>query len=170
MTVCERIDALLMIKKWSRRKLAIEAGIAPSSLQSAMQRNTTLSLDMLVPISRTLGVNVSSLLEGEALEEIAKQMGIPLEAVYSVIDKDGNSEAQKKIIAVHDAISMDHKTENIITELEAQKDDPKDIDLLAAYRKLNKEGQKIAIERVEELTLIPKYRHTEPPEAPEAEK
>lgn len=50
----------------------------------------------------------------------------------------------------------------IIAELEAHKDDPKDLDLLAAYRKLNMDGQRIAIERVEELTQIPKYQRTSP--------
>ena len=51
MTPCERIDNILKSRNMSRRKLAIQAGIAPSSLQSAMERNGTLSLDMLFPIS-----------------------------------------------------------------------------------------------------------------------
>lgn len=49
----------------SRRKLAEMAGISPSSLQSAMTRNTGLSLDMLLPISDALGVPVESLDEME---------------------------------------------------------------------------------------------------------
>lgn len=65
MTVCERIDELLKEKGMSRRQLAIKAGIAPSSLQSALQRNKGLSLDMLFPISDVLKVDIEYLYEGE---------------------------------------------------------------------------------------------------------
>lgn len=61
MTVCERIDTILKDRGMSRRKLAIKAGIAPSSFQSAMARNTSLSLDMLIPISDVLGISVEYL-------------------------------------------------------------------------------------------------------------
>jgi transcriptional regulator with XRE-family HTH domain len=54
MTVCEKIDTIIKAKGMSRRSLAIQAGIKPSSLQSAMQRNGQLSLDMLIPICKTL--------------------------------------------------------------------------------------------------------------------
>ena len=80
MTPCERIDNILKSRNMSRRKLAIQAGIAPSSLQSAMERNGTLSLDMLFPISDILNVSVQFLAEGadssyasdEELEEYEK--------------------------------------------------------------------------------------------------
>lgn len=61
MTICERIDAILEERGMSRRKLADMSGIPPSSLQSAIERNTGLSLDMLLPISDALGVSVESL-------------------------------------------------------------------------------------------------------------
>ena len=56
MTVCERIDKLIKEQGISRRKLALMAGISPSSLQSAMARNTTISYDMLIPISNALNI------------------------------------------------------------------------------------------------------------------
>ena len=65
MTTCERIDNILKTRNMSRRKLAIQAGIAPSSLQSAMERNGNLSLDMLFPISDVLGMSVRYLSDGE---------------------------------------------------------------------------------------------------------
>lgn len=37
--------------------------------------------------------------------------------------------------------------------------------LMQAYTKLNSEGQQIAVERIEELTQIPKYQRTKPPES-----
>jgi len=61
MTICERIDSILKEKGMSRRKLAIKAGISPSSFQTAMQRNTSLSLDMILPIADVLGVSVGYL-------------------------------------------------------------------------------------------------------------
>lgn len=41
------------------------------------------------------------------------------------------------------------------------------IHLISAYNRLNEEGKRIAIERIEELTEVPKYRRTEPPEGEE---
>lgn len=61
MTICERVDAILAERGMSRRKLAIKAGIPPSSFQSAMARNKNLSLDMLFPISDVLGISVTDL-------------------------------------------------------------------------------------------------------------
>ena len=40
--------------------------------------------------------------------------------------------------------------------------------LVAAFSLLNEEGQQKAVERVEELTEIPKYQKETPPEDPEA--
>lgn len=50
MTICEYIDSELKLRGKSRRWLALRAGIPPSSLQSAFQRNTYLSLEMLIRI------------------------------------------------------------------------------------------------------------------------
>lgn len=65
MTVCEMIDAILKEKNMSRRQLAIAAGIPPSSLQSALSRNNGLSLDMLLPISDVLDIDVPELDTGK---------------------------------------------------------------------------------------------------------
>lgn len=62
MTVCERIDEELKKRGLSRRQLAIKAGIAPSSFQSAMQRNKDISLDMLFKISDVLEMPITYLL------------------------------------------------------------------------------------------------------------
>ena len=64
MTVCERVDALRKEKKLSRRKLAIMAGIKPSTFQSALERNGKLSLDIIFPISEVLGVSPIWLAKG----------------------------------------------------------------------------------------------------------
>lgn len=54
MGTSERIDLLLAEKKMSRRKLAIIAGIPPSSLQSAMQRKGNMTVNMVEKLAETL--------------------------------------------------------------------------------------------------------------------
>ena len=54
MTTTERIDYILKSRGMSRRQLAIAAKIPPSSLQSAMTKGKSMSLDMLLRISEAL--------------------------------------------------------------------------------------------------------------------
>ena len=62
MTMAERIDSILVGKKMSRRQLALKAGIPPSSLQSAMERNRTLSIEMQEKIAKALELPVYEIL------------------------------------------------------------------------------------------------------------
>ena len=78
MTVCERSDNILKERGMSRRKLAERAGIPPSSLQSALSRNSGLSLDMLHPISKVLEVPIEFLMA----DDQAEQTSDPEELVY----------------------------------------------------------------------------------------
>lgn len=64
----------------SRRKLAERAGIPPSSLQSALSRNTGLSLDMLIPISDVLGMSVEFLYYG--IEKEPEPTAEEAQAIY----------------------------------------------------------------------------------------
>ena len=54
MDVSERIDLLLMKKNMSRRKLATMSGIPPSTLQSAMQRKGSMTVEMVEKLSEQL--------------------------------------------------------------------------------------------------------------------
>ena len=71
MTVCETIDYLLKKKHMSRRQLAIEAGIPPSTLQSALSRNKEISLDMLEKVAQALNVSVATLMPEKLVQEVA---------------------------------------------------------------------------------------------------
>lgn len=113
MTVCERIDSILKARNMSRRKLAIEAGIPPSSFQSAMQRNKELSMDMLMPISQVLEVDPFFLLDG----------------IESLPTPDPHMLEVSKMLE----------------------------EWSYYFFKLNFLGQKTALERIKELTEIPKY-------------
>jgi len=63
MNVYNRIDAILKDRKLSRRKLAIMAGIPPTSLQSAFSRNVDdISSGMLQKISKALECSADDLL------------------------------------------------------------------------------------------------------------
>lgn len=61
MTTAERIDAILRDRKMSRRRLASESHVSPSTLQCALARGGNLSLDLLLPISSALNVSVEYL-------------------------------------------------------------------------------------------------------------
>lgn len=62
MTAIERIDAEIKKRGLSRRKLAIKAGIPPSTFQSAMERNNGWNYNMLVQLSAALGMSLDELL------------------------------------------------------------------------------------------------------------
>lgn len=97
MTVCERIDEELKKRGLSRRQLAIKAGIAPSSFQSAMQRNKDISLDMLFKISDVLEIPITYLLgEPEMDQEEA-------DAFFNSIDESENSAdlIQSELVALN---------------------------------------------------------------------
>lgn len=61
MTVFENIDNEIARQKTSRRKVAIAAGIAPSTFQSLMERKRGMSFEKLQKIAAALNVSIDSL-------------------------------------------------------------------------------------------------------------
>ena len=59
MTIYEKIDADLENRGMSRRQLALNAGIAPSTLQSTMERGRNMTFEMLLKIAATLNRPIS---------------------------------------------------------------------------------------------------------------
>ena len=57
--VCGEIDKILSERKMSRRKLALKAGIPPSTLQSALARKNTLSIEMMQKIADALEIPIN---------------------------------------------------------------------------------------------------------------
>ena len=112
MTTVQRIDYILHSRGMSRRQLAISAKIPPSSLQSAMTRGKSMTIDMLLSIADALDVDP-----------------------YSLMDFDTASER------------LSSRINGELTDR-----------LLLAFNLLNDVGQHKAIERVEELAEIAKYR------------
>lgn len=62
MNTAERIDKLLQDRGWSRRKLAKDAGIPPSTFQSAMERGEITNTELLKKIAAVLNKPVAELL------------------------------------------------------------------------------------------------------------
>lgn len=78
-TTSELIDAILKERGLSRRKLAIKAGIPPSSFQSAMERGENFSFKMLMKIAAALNVEWLELVPegqraGMVIEHIRKKL------------------------------------------------------------------------------------------------
>lgn len=146
MTICEYIDSIIKERGISRRKLAISAGIAPPSLQSAFARNTTLSLDMLLPILDFLGLP-----KGEVLKTYGYGS-----LVYD-FEKTAETISKKQTVTemVEEADKATHELEEIIL------DNPKAFLLIDSFVKLSDAGQEIVIDISESLLTIPKYRKEE---------
>lgn len=125
MTVIERIDALLKERGMSRRRLAKDANIPPSTLQSAMERGKNISVDMLSQIADALDVSLFFLTYGRNITE---------------------NDVEEYLRYEKESIAEKRGQRRILEKMEA------------ALNALNEEGQQVAVERVEELTDIPKYQ------------
>lgn len=144
MTVCERIDSILKERGISRRKLALSARISPSSFQTAMARNTTISYDMLIPISNVLQVPVYELM-GYSLKCDTPENRAIAEADF----KAAFGKSKAELVSV--------PFEQVYAEQQAYLEGR----MKQAFSALNETGQKVACERVEELSKIDDYRRKE---------
>lgn len=145
MTVCERIDNILKSKGMSRRKLAIAAGISPSSFQTAMARNTTISYDMLIPISNVLNVPIYEL-EGYSLKHDTPENRAIAEAGFkAAFGRNGVTDASER-----EPISF----EQVHTEQQAYLETR----MHKAFSALNEYGQVEACKRVEQMADTKEYR------------
>lgn len=120
MNVCEKIDKMLLDRGMSRRKLALNAGIPPTTFQSAMARGGNLSLDMLQKIADALGVKVTDLLaldpsspkDKKLLDEVNKQGLVDGAAIEKEFDID-----QKNIPADDDLDEDDKVIQKLLDQL-----------------------------------------------------
>ena len=142
MTMCKMIDHILKTKKMSRRKLAIKAGIPPSSFQSAMARGNALSLDMLIPVLNALGVS---------LDDIAFEMNVSKDNLFQMLTSE-----DAKILGKPARVGLLLAGEKAGANEDMQLREEMEM-LLIWVVSLNREGQEKALERVQELTEIPRY-------------
>lgn len=133
MDVYDRIDERLKEQHMSRRKLAMQIGVPPSTFQSMMERKKGLTFDMLGEIVEALNTSLYSLYD-------TKEMELP--------------DWLKKPQEVTINISAEQLKERPPVECTQDAEER----ISAALEKLNTTGQNVAVERVEELTKIPDYQ------------
>ena len=90
MDVYEKIDSILEKKNISRRKLAILAGIPPTTLQSAFSRKTTnLSLESIEKIAKVLEVSPFELIGWSYFDMINPNIGDEVKLIGTIEEKYG---------------------------------------------------------------------------------
>lgn len=119
------------------------------------------------------------------VKQLAEQTGIPVNTLYSIIKRDSDRVRAETIQVLANALDVtptyligyddgiikpEQYTQEELAEIKAGAWDAYQTHirelierpLLAAFHSLNPEGQQKAIERVEELTEIPKYQKKDP--------
>lgn len=115
-----------------------------------MERGKNITVDMIEKIADAFEINPAYLVD----EEFAKQQ------LFDIAKKHG--------IEISDAdFQMVEDPETGITHFAIKLPPTREDDLLYAFSLLNKAGQEKAVERVEELTEIPKYQKTPSPDGSE---
>lgn len=108
----------------------------------------------------------------EQLQAIAKALNIEFWELFDpVIAKALEAIVDNNIKSVDEAIRKKYGIvgDFVVIEVESKDSSVNEKDLtiyklLEQISKLNEEGEKVAIQRIEELTQLPKYQRTEPPE------
>lgn len=175
-TTIEKIDALIAERGISRRQLAKNAGISPSTLQSVFERNRDISVSMLEKICNSLGVPASNFL----FPSIAEQRADILEEINEIKEEIEKSTGDERMELENSLSVLEESYEDLTfvqyfakglnqpTPIEGlpglvdgsnmEKIPPFKIRMGTAFDRLNDEGQQKAVERVEELTEIPRYQ------------
>lgn len=129
-----RIDQLLNKKNMSRRQLAKIIGVPPTTLQSAFEKNSNLSIDRLSKIAKALDVEPGDIL--------GPSWGMTI--ALDTLNK-GQKNGWKEI--------------DIFQALEPEQLEKR---MEEAYYSLSDEGKRVAVERVEELAQLPQYQKKHP--------
>lgn len=138
--VGEKIRTLRKFRKLTQVDVAQRAKIAVNSLRLYEAGKRTPNLDQLGAIATAMGYTLGEFLEGEA-EKI----------FYAGADT---------------GISVGEEVYKQDLKYQGYSFSESEHDLIWAFDDLNEEGQKKAIERVKELTEIPRYRRQDEPEPP----
>lgn len=138
MDIYENIDRELAKQGKSRRKLAIEAGIPPSTFQSMMERRRGLSVENLRKIADVLNLKWYDLLEGFEKKDIEEK----------VLDE---MKWELGTITVRDGKIQEIPYEELLTEAQKRGEKPRwddDYAIFADFLELNDEGRFVALQSV----------------------
>lgn len=168
MTITERIDSVIKEQGLSRRQVAIKAEIPPSTFQSAMERGN-MSFSLLTSVAEALGMSLVELLGYRLKHDTPENRETAEEGFKAAFDTMAAFEHEQEVEQKEKRCQTIEKAWRAAEEKEGRKlsfDEAmahykveatvqQRID--AAIHKLNMEGRRIAAERLEELTEIPKY-------------
>lgn len=140
MTIGERIKQARKLKGLTQKQLGELSETSEITVRQYELGKRQPRLEQLQRISTALGVEITELVPETTVAKVIKESGLSLK------DKDGNIIHQgdgKPFVKVFPSLTAKERID-------------------AALDKLNAEGQQKAVERVEELTDIPKYQRQSP--------
>ena len=164
MTIGDRIKAARKKAGMTQAELANRLGISYVGISQWENNLRNPKIGTLKKIADALGVPLGELSglddavdslskSGLSLEDVSEEMSVPLDTLRHVLDNDEiPSDFVQKVASVATALSS-----------ELERDTRR---LTRAFFALNYVGQQKAIERVEELTEIPKYQRQPPQDTP----
>ena len=188
MTSAEKIDLIIKEKGLSRRKVAIMAGIPPSTLQSALERNRNIATEMLEKIAHALDVPFFSLMVPSMRDDTAARLDkafaqLP-EELYGEAERILEETIEEAEDAVYDAVNIFGYFDDLdefgqkrtiacaraFAGYDPIEDDcpPHSMDIaITALCKMNDEGQRLTAKYAESLAADPVYQKENPPADPE---
>ena len=108
MTTAEKIDYIIKQKGLSRRKVAQMANIPPSTLQSALERNKNITIEMLEKIAGALNVPFFSLMVPQIPDDIAAR----LDKAFVQLPEELYGEAEQILEKIIEELKNKHQKEN----------------------------------------------------------
>ncbi len=170
MTIGERIKAARKAANMTQKKLAELAGTATGTIQQYELGKRQPRIEQLQKIATALDCDYLWLLTGSG--EMASLRKVIEDGFKKHMQDSGLTDTmesfQHQLDSIFDPLT---KKSPITFKAESSKiaaaiaHTMREEDLMKAYRRLNEAGQQKAVERVEELTEIPKYRREETPPA-----
>lgn len=156
MNIGQRIKEARLEKGLSQAQLAEKCGFATITIQQYERNKREPKLENLQKIADALDMSVIAFLDfaPESATNEEKERWRVIQEIYKKIIS--YQEEGKTIRIIDGGI---YSVEENISTLEEK--------LKAAFRSLNAPGQQKAVERVEELTEIPKYQRSGSPAAPQ---
>lgn len=140
MTTGERIKKIRQQKKLSQKELGKLLGVSQQMIGQWESVNANLTLETIQKIATVLNTNINELLEPP-------------------FDDSPVYKAYKNTNSLDSPLTKDFINEKIVSQIDNWQQI--DIELIKSFKKLNEDGKAIAIERVEELTEIPRYTQKE---------
>lgn len=107
MTSAEKIDLIIKEKGLSRRKVAMMANIPPSTLQSALERNKNITIEMLEKIAGALNVPCFSLMVPQIPDDIAAR----LDKAFAQLPEELYGEAEQILEKIIEELKNKHQKE-----------------------------------------------------------